>query len=106
MKASSTLSRTIERTIDIDVDGKQHGHFIVPCPTTTSAHGAAQIPVCVVRNGEGPVVSLLAGAHGDEYDGRIALHRLINAISPEDIKGTLIIAVSYTHLTLPTIYSV
>lgn len=91
MKASSPTQRAANSTIDIHVDGKQHGHLIVPGASSDSAYGAAQIPVCVIRNGEGPVVSLVAGAHGDDYDGRIALHKLINEIAADDINGCLII---------------
>lgn len=91
MKASSPQTRAATSTIDVQVDGKQHGHLIVPCASVDSAYGAAQVPVCIIRNGDGPVVSLVAGAHGDDYDGRIALHKLINDIAPEDITGCLII---------------
>lgn len=92
MNVSTLQPRAQTSTIDINVEGKQHGHLSLPCPTIQSIHGAAQIPVCVIRNGEGPVVTLLAGAHGDEYDGQIALHNLISSTQIEDINGCLIIA--------------
>jgi len=91
MKASSPQPRAATSNIDIQVEGKQHGHISLPAPSSTSAYGSVQVPICVIRNGDGPVVTLLAGSRGDEYDGRIALHKLINSMAPEDINGCLII---------------
>jgi len=92
MKASSIQPLRPGSTIDINVQGKQHGHLTLPCATERSAFGTIQIPVCVIRNGDGPVVTLLAGSHGDEYDGQVALHNLASSIQVEDISGCLIIA--------------
>jgi len=92
MKAATFKKRTASSTVDITVKGKQHGHLIVPCPSTRSALGTVQIPVCVIKNGEGPTVTLLAGARVDEYDGQIALQNLISTIQTDDINGCLIIA--------------
>ncbi len=91
MKASTLQPRQPGSTIDISVEGKQHGYLTLPCPSTRSAFGSMQIPVCVIRNGDGPVVALLAGARGDEYDGQISLHNLASSIQVEDISGCLII---------------
>ena len=44
-----------------------------------------------ISNGKGPAVMLIAGVHGDEYEGKIALSKLINAIEPRDITGRLTI---------------
>lgn len=92
MKAANLKTRTAISTVDITVEGKQHGHLIVPCPSTRSAMGTVQIPVCIIKNGEGPTVTLLAGSHGDEYDGQIALQNLITSIEVDDVNGCLIIA--------------
>jgi len=91
MKASSIQPLRPGSTIDISVEGKQHGHLTLPCASESSAFGTIQIPVCIIRNGDGPVVTLLAGARGDEYDGQIALHNLASSIQVEDISGCLII---------------
>lgn len=98
MKGSSQTARTADSTIDTSVDGKQHGFLTVPCVSARSAFGTVQIPVCVFRNGEGPTMTLLAGSHGDEFDGQIALHRLIDSIDIEDISGCLIIAPTLNSL--------
>ncbi len=92
MKAATLKTRTAVSTVDITVGGKQHGHLSVPCASPHSALGTVQIPVCVIKNGDGPTVTLVAGARGDEYDGRIALQNLITTIQVDDINGCLIIA--------------
>ena len=45
----------------------------------------------VIRNGPGPVVLMLAGVHGDEYEGQIALGKLARDLDPGDLRGALII---------------
>lgn len=50
-----------------------------------------QIPVSVFRgSSDGPVLALIAGTHGYEYPGITALHRLRNALDPEQLSGTVI----------------
>ncbi len=83
--------RTADNNIDIQVEGKQHGHLTLPCASAKSALGTVQIPICVIRNGDGPVACLVAGARGDEFDGRVALHALINQIAVDEVSGCLII---------------
>ena len=50
------------------------------------------IPVAVV-NGEkpGPVLALVAGAHGTEYASIVALEELIENLDPAEISGTVIV---------------
>lgn len=90
MSISSQQARVADCTIDINVEGKQHGFLSLPCASERSAFGTVQIPVCVMRNGEGPTITLMAGAHGDEYDGQVTLHRLLETTKIEDISGCLI----------------
>src|SRR5438477_923483 len=50
------------------------------------------IPVAVFQGAKpGPVLALVAGAHGTEYTSIIALEKLIGMLSPADISGTVII---------------
>ncbi|MDP4796480.1 MAG: succinylglutamate desuccinylase/aspartoacylase family protein, partial [Rhodospirillales bacterium] len=55
------------------------------------AWGAVRLPICVIRNGEGPTAVLMAGNHGDEYEGPIALGELIRDLDPRVVSGRLII---------------
>lgn len=53
---------------------------------------ALSIPVAVVHGTQaGPVLALLAGAHGTEYASIIALEKLIPAIDARQLSGTVIV---------------
>jgi len=53
---------------------------------------ALSIPVAVFHGAKpGPVLALVAGAHGTEYTSIIALEKLIGALNPSQISGTVII---------------
>src|SRR5205807_9560532 len=50
------------------------------------------IPVAVFQGAKpGPVLALVAGAHGTEYTSIIALEKLIVTLNPAEISGTVII---------------
>lgn len=78
-------------TVDFEADGKQIGWLRLPHSVTRSAYGVIPIPIAVIKNGAGPQILLSAGTHGDEYEGQIALTRLIHALEPEQIRGRVII---------------
>lgn len=53
---------------------------------------ALSIPVAVAHGANaGPVLALLAGAHGTEYASIIALERLILAVNAKELSGTVVI---------------
>ena len=76
--------------VDYEKDGKQIGWLHLPYSVTRSAYGNIAIPVAVIKNGNGPSVLLMAGNHGDEYEGQIGLCKLIRALEPKDIRGRVI----------------
>jgi predicted deacylase len=78
-------------TVDYDKPGKQVGWLSLPYSVTRSAYGSIRIPVCVVNNGSGPTALLMAGNHGDEYEGQIALNKLVRAVDPRRLEGRCII---------------
>jgi len=77
--------------VDFARDGKQTGWLHLPHSVTRSAYGTIAIPVAVIGNGAGPTALLTAGNHGDEYEGQIALCKLIRALEPGAIKGRVIV---------------
>ena len=77
--------------VDYERDGRQVDWLHLPHSVTRSAYGTIAIPITVVRNGPGPTVFLMAGNHGDEYEGQIVLSRLVRALRPEQIRGRVII---------------
>ena len=76
--------------IDYEAKGKQIGYLHLPYSVTRSAYGTIAMPVAVVRNGAGPTILLMAGNHGDEYEGQVSLTKLIRAIEADDIAGRII----------------
>src|SRR6267143_6391652 len=53
---------------------------------------ALSIPVAVFNGAKpGPVLALVAGAHGTEYSSIISLEKLIALLNPAEISGTVII---------------
>ena len=77
--------------IDFDRDGKQHGFIRLPHSVHRSAYGWIPIPVASIKNGEGPRILLMAGNHGDEYEGQVALGKLIRSLEPAEVSGRIII---------------
>ena len=77
--------------VDYEKDGKQVGWLHLPYSVTRSAYGNIALPIAVIKNGAGPSVLLMAGNHGDEYEGQIGLCKLIRALEPRDIRGRVIV---------------
>src|SRR5207247_8514639 len=56
------------------------------------AASSIALPVTIVQGqSSGPTLVVIAGEHGCEYCGIMAAVRLIGSITPEKIKGTLIV---------------
>ena len=77
--------------VDFNALGKQTGFLRIPHSVHHSAYGWVPAPIVVIKNGVGPTVLLMAGNHGDEYEGQIALARLARDLSADDIQGRVII---------------
>lgn len=85
------LDNPISALVDFEEDGVQHGHLRLPHSRNDSAWGSIMIPICVVKNGDGPCALLTGGNHGDEYEGPLALTALAQTLDPAQIKGRVII---------------
>lgn len=77
--------------VDFDRDGVQHGFLRLFHSSHASAYGFLPIPIVVLRNGEGPTALFVSGNHGDEYEGQVALANLVKRLTPDAIKGRVII---------------
>ena len=77
--------------IDLDAEGKHFGCLRVPHSVHRSAYGWIPVPIASIKNGSGPVALLMAGNHGDEYEGQVVLSNLIRTIRCQDIQGQLLI---------------
>ncbi|PHY05696.1 MAG: deacylase [Alcaligenaceae bacterium] len=81
----------ISSEVSFDQDGKHQGFLRLPHSVHRSAYGWIPIPVASIKNGEGPKVLLMAGNHGDEYEGQIGLSTLLRETSVKEVHGQLII---------------
>ena len=77
--------------VDFEKAGKQVGWLYLPHSITRSGYGHLTTPVAVLKNGKGPTVLLMGGNHGDEYEGQVALTKLIRSLDPARLQGRLII---------------
>jgi N-alpha-acetyl-L-2,4-diaminobutyrate deacetylase len=80
----------IHCTVDFDRAGVQHGHLCVPYSYNLGGWANLLMPITVIRNGSGPTVLLMAGNHGDEYPGQVAILKLMRELSPDQVHGRLI----------------
>lgn len=81
----------ISASVDFSLDGVQHGFLKLPYSRDDSAWGAVMIPVTVVKRGQGPTALLTGGNHGDEYEGPVALSKLAQRLTAEEVSGRVII---------------
>ncbi|WP_429281506.1 succinylglutamate desuccinylase/aspartoacylase family protein [Paraburkholderia sp. GAS41] len=91
MTTDPRVANPIRSEIDLDSNGKQTGFLRLPHSVHRSAYGWIPIPIATIRNGDGPVVLIMAGNHGDEYEGQIIVSQLIREIEPERVRGQLIL---------------
>ncbi len=67
---------------------KATGYLEVPA----GVDAATSIPVVVVNGAKpGKILALVSGAHGTEYTSIIAIEKLISALDPEQVTGTVIL---------------
>src|SRR5512144_1559787 len=90
----STKRSRITAEIDYDMQGKQTGFLRLPHSVHRSAYGWIPIPVACIRNGDGPTVLVMAGNHGDEYEGQIACAKLLRALDARDVRGRIVFLTS------------
>ena len=78
-------------TLDFDRDGKTSGHLSIPFSIDRSPYFQVKVPICLIRNGKGPSLLLMAGNHGDEYEGELSLAKLVRRLDPGRIRGRVTI---------------
>jgi predicted deacylase len=78
-------------TIDLSAPGKQLGRLQLPKITNTGGWASTFIPIASIANGQGANVLVLAGNHGDEYEGQVAALRLIQELEPAQVSGRVTI---------------
>ncbi len=86
-----TTCGPVHCTLDLSASGRQVGRLELPRSTNTSGWSHLFIPIATVGNGDGPTVVVLAGNHGDEYEGQIAALKLLRHLDEDDVSGRVII---------------
>lgn len=71
--------------------GVQIGDLRLKHSDNRYALGYIPIPVGVISGGEGPTVLLTGGVHGDEFEGPVALMKLLHQLDPDQVSGRLIV---------------
>lgn len=92
----STAPTRIFTDIDLDADGEARGYLRLPLAVHTTSDGDAGygytgIPIVTLGNGDGPTVLLMAGNHGNEYEGQVVVMRLLQRLRAADLTGRLIV---------------
>lgn len=77
--------------IDFERDGRQAGHLAIPYSVDRSPYYQIRIPILRLKNGAGPSLLLMAGNHGDEYEGELQLGRLMRRLDVSTIRGAVTI---------------
>lgn len=77
--------------ITLGQPGKQLGFAGLHHSDNIHDNGLITVPVAVISSGPGPTALLVAGTHGDEYEGQVVLHELIRSVEPEHLNGTVVI---------------
>lgn len=85
------MKSAVTATIDLDAQGRHVGDLRVKWSDNSSPLGYHPVPIVSLKNGEGPVALMIAGTHGDEFEGPAALMRLVDDLSLEDIRGQVIV---------------
>lgn len=82
---------SITSEVDFEAYGKHAGYLRVPHSVHRSAYGWIPIPIASISNGAGPTIVMMAGNHGDEYEGQIAISNLARTLNATDITGRVIL---------------
>jgi N-alpha-acetyl-L-2,4-diaminobutyrate deacetylase len=86
----------IRATVDFTKSGKQYGHLYVPYSHNLGGWANLMLPIAVISRGNGPTALVMAGNHGDEYPGQIAVMKLLRELQLEQVNGRVILIPTLT----------
>ncbi|MGE0240554.1 MAG: succinylglutamate desuccinylase/aspartoacylase family protein [Parvibaculaceae bacterium] len=81
----------VEIDIDLNATGRTAGWLRLPWSHDRAGYGTVAVPIVVLANGTGPTLLLVAGNHGDEYEGQVALARLAREFDVGQLAGRMIL---------------
>lgn len=77
-------------SLDLQVPGRQVGDLLIPWSDDRNPLGQYPVPVITVSGMSGPVVLILGGVHGDEFEGPAAIMRLVRDLNPDEMRGRVV----------------
>ncbi|QND52076.1 deacylase [Phyllobacterium sp. 628] len=77
--------------INFDAEGRQFGYLRLNVSTHGRGAAFVPIPVASFKNGPGARILLLAGVHGDEYEGQVMLMKLMRTLDIANVRGQILI---------------
>lgn len=84
----------VQCDISLDAPGIRAGTLQLPLSTNESAWGRLLTPIVVARGSAGPnagpTVILTGASHGDEYEGPLAIMRLLQTLDAGRLRGRII----------------
>lgn len=83
--------------LDLDRHGKHLGHLQVPYSHDLAGWTNILVPIASISNGKGPTVLVIGGNHGDEFQGQIAIWKLMRKLVPEMVSGRLLLIPSLNY---------
>ena len=86
----SNHNSRLSLAVDLSQPGRQIGDLMLRWSDNTNPLGYHTIPVISLKRGGGPVVLIVGGTHGDEFEGPAAIMRLINLLDPSMLNGQII----------------
>ncbi len=81
----------ITAVVDFSKPGLQHGHLFIPYSYNLGGWANLMVPITVLNRGEGPTALVMAGNHGDEYPGQVAILRMCRETNLNEVTGRLIL---------------
>lgn len=77
--------------IDLRAPGRQVSDLLIPWSDNLNPLGRYPLPVITLSGAPGPVVLVLGGVHGDEFEGPTAIMRLARDLPPDAVRGHLVL---------------
>ena len=81
----------ITTSIDLDGSGKRNGFLDLNHSDNQHAFSSIRLPIGIISGKPGPTLLITAGSHGDEYEGQVISHQLMQHLSPDDLTGRIIL---------------
>lgn len=76
--------------LDLTKPGKRFGDLRLKYSDNKIALGYIPIPIGIIANDQGPTVLIIGGVHGDEFEGPVAVLKLLHKLNAKDVKGRII----------------